>query len=118
MSEDGIAKFLAYAPDVNITWLLTGQGPMLLDRSEPVAAASSGEPLERDEKMLERIEQLTQENARLQGKIEAQRDFIELIISKLTKNNGGGNLSGLLSAEPPTRPIDPPKTTHDIVDLR
>lgn len=90
MSEDGIAKFLAYAPDVNITWLLTGQGPMLLDRSEPVAAASSGEPLERDEKMLERIEQLTQENARLQGKIEAQRDFIELIISKLTKNNGGG----------------------------
>ena len=29
ISEDNIARFLAYAPDVNIEWLLTGEGNML-----------------------------------------------------------------------------------------
>ena len=29
ISEDNIARFLAYAPDVNIVWLLTGKGDML-----------------------------------------------------------------------------------------
>lgn len=32
ISEDNIARFLAYAPEVNPTWLLTGEGSML--RSE------------------------------------------------------------------------------------
>ena len=31
ISEDNIARFLAYAPNVSPTWLLTGKGPMLLD---------------------------------------------------------------------------------------
>lgn len=30
ISEENIAKFLAYAPDVNPSWLLTGNGEMLL----------------------------------------------------------------------------------------
>lgn len=29
ITEDNLARFLAYAPDVNIEWLLTGNGPML-----------------------------------------------------------------------------------------
>ena len=29
ISEDNIARFLAYAPDVNTEWLLTGKGDML-----------------------------------------------------------------------------------------
>ncbi len=29
ISEDNIARFLAYAPDVNIEWLITGKGDML-----------------------------------------------------------------------------------------
>ncbi len=29
ISEDNIARFLDYAPDINITWLLTGKGDML-----------------------------------------------------------------------------------------
>ena len=29
ISEDNISRFLAYAPDVNIVWLLTGEGDML-----------------------------------------------------------------------------------------
>ena len=29
ISEDNLARFLAYAPDVNVEWLLTGRGEML-----------------------------------------------------------------------------------------
>ena len=36
ISEDNIAKFLAYAPDVNIEWLLTGKGDMLKHASTNV----------------------------------------------------------------------------------
>lgn len=34
ISEDNIARFLAYAPDVNYEWLLTGKGPMLKPTTE------------------------------------------------------------------------------------
>lgn len=30
ISESNLAKFLAYAPDVNLEWLITGQGEMLI----------------------------------------------------------------------------------------
>lgn len=33
ISEDNIARFLAYAPDVNIEWLITGKGDMLKDNA-------------------------------------------------------------------------------------
>ena len=32
ISEDNIARFLAYAPDVNREWLITGKGEMLKDK--------------------------------------------------------------------------------------
>lgn len=32
ISEDNMARFLAYAPDVNIEWLITGKGEMLKDK--------------------------------------------------------------------------------------
>lgn len=35
ISEDNIARFLAYAPDVNIEWLITGKGEMLKSPSSP-----------------------------------------------------------------------------------
>ena len=34
ISEDNLARFLAYASDVNPDWLLTGEEPMLLDSTE------------------------------------------------------------------------------------
>lgn len=34
ISEDNIARFLAYAPDINYEWLLTGKGPMLKPTTE------------------------------------------------------------------------------------
>lgn len=36
ISEENIARFLAYAPDVNIGWLITGRGTMLSDHSNPI----------------------------------------------------------------------------------
>lgn len=35
ISEDNIARFLAYAPDVNYEWLLTGRGSMLRTKGTP-----------------------------------------------------------------------------------
>ena len=37
ISEENIARFLAYAPDVNLEWLLTGEGEMLRQTSKPEA---------------------------------------------------------------------------------
>lgn len=37
ISEDNITRFLAYAPDVNPTWLLTGEGEMLKGERKQVA---------------------------------------------------------------------------------
>ena len=52
ISEDNLARFLAYAPDVNIEWLLTGKGDMLrrdqqapLDNPTTTAGTKEGIPL-------------------------------------------------------------------------
>jgi len=52
ISEDNLARFLAYAPDVNIEWLLTGKGDMLrrdqqasLDIPKTTAGPKEGIPL-------------------------------------------------------------------------
>lgn len=42
ISEDNIARFLTYAPDVNIEWLLTGRGDML--RKEDTSNQRHSEP--------------------------------------------------------------------------
>lgn len=34
ISEDNIARFLAYFPEINPNWLITGKGEMLLSKSE------------------------------------------------------------------------------------
>lgn len=45
ISEENIARFLAYAPDVNTQWLLTGQGPMLKTEEEsPTIPAATEQP--------------------------------------------------------------------------
>ena len=51
ISEDNLARFLAYAPDVNIEWLLTGKGDMLrrdqqapLDNPTTTAGPKEGIP--------------------------------------------------------------------------
>lgn len=44
ISEDNIARFLAYAPDVNIEWLLTGEGPMLSHPTPPTPPTTPTTP--------------------------------------------------------------------------
>ena len=39
ISEENISRFLAYAPDVNPEWLLTGKGPMLKSEEQPLPEA-------------------------------------------------------------------------------
>ena len=44
ISEDNIARFLAYAPDVNIEWLITGEGPMLSHPTPPTPPTTPTKP--------------------------------------------------------------------------
>lgn len=44
ISEDNIARFLAYAPDVNIEWLLTSKGTMLKDDLNGIQTANNSTP--------------------------------------------------------------------------
>lgn len=45
ISEDNMARFLAYAPDVNPTWLLTGEGEMLKTNRIPTATPTADIPV-------------------------------------------------------------------------
>lgn len=44
ISEDNIARFLAYAPDVNIEWLITGEGTMLSHPTTPTPPTTPTKP--------------------------------------------------------------------------
>ena len=44
ISEDNITRFLAYAPDINVEWLLTGEGEMLKTKRTPDEAPSDERP--------------------------------------------------------------------------
>ena len=44
ISEDNIARFLAYAPDVNAEWLLTGKGDMLKTPGSPSTSQDVTQP--------------------------------------------------------------------------
>lgn len=43
ISEDNIARFLAYAPDINVEWLITGRGEMLSTMQEKKQEKSDSE---------------------------------------------------------------------------
>lgn len=53
LSEDNMMRFLAYAPDVNLTWLLTGRGNMLITEDTQLAELDVAEqfPLRTDRKL-------------------------------------------------------------------
>lgn len=44
ISEDNIARFLAYAKDASPSWLLTGEGPMLKEDTDNVVRVAKAEP--------------------------------------------------------------------------
>lgn len=45
ISEDNISRFLAYFPEVNIEWLMTGKGEMLKTKHTPEALIPENEPI-------------------------------------------------------------------------
>lgn len=65
--DTAIAKIIAIYPDLNIVWLLTGEGSMLQSQNPPVQNNLVEYLREKDKK----IEELLQENVRL--KIELER---------------------------------------------
>ena len=44
ISEDNIARFLAYAKDASPSWLLTGEGPMLKEDTDNIVKVAKAEP--------------------------------------------------------------------------
>lgn len=48
ISEDNITRFLAYYPEVNAEWLLTGQGDMLKTKCTSEKQTSISEPVSKD----------------------------------------------------------------------
>ena len=104
-------------PDINLDWLILGVGPMLRDEARQKDDKPADQDAAASDELLDRIEQQAQEIARLQGRIEAQKDFIELIISKLSKNNGGGNF-GFPAIGLENSPIDRTNPSQDQADPR
>ncbi len=43
ISEDNTAKFIAYAKDVNLMWLMTGHGEMLKQKEDVFLTAKNGD---------------------------------------------------------------------------
>lgn len=101
LSEDNLTRFLAYAPDVSLRWLLTGTGNMFesLEDSPPKAAprpshiTNNEKDFAVDQLLLFikeqalKIEDLSREIGRLQA-------HIELTHSDLHAPHGGGYFAG------------------------
>ena len=83
MSEDNIARFLAYFTDIDANWLLTGEGSMYRDTT----VMSDTAPPDRDE-----IVRLLRE------KIEDQQKIIDLLEEKVEALMMGGNADTGLEA--------------------
>ena len=80
MNEENIAKFLAYFPNINANWLITGEGSMYRDTTEQ----SGTNPPNRD-KYIQMLE----------SKIEDQQKIIDLLedkIKSLTGSNASTNI--------------------------
>ena len=77
MSEDNIARFLAYFTDIDANWLITGEGSM---HKADTAVMSGTAPPDRDKYV-----QL------LESKIEDQQKIIDLLEEKVEALMAGGN---------------------------
>ena len=76
MSEDNIARFLAYFTDIDANWLLTGEGSMYRDTT----VMSDTAPPDRDE-----VVRLLRE------KVADQQKIIDLLEEKVEALMAGGN---------------------------
>ena len=79
MSEDNIARFLAYFTDIDANWLITGEGSMY----RTPGVMNEAPPPDRDKYV-----QL------LESKIEDQQKIIDLLEEKVDALMAGGNTGG------------------------
>lgn len=95
MSEENTAKFLAYATDVNIEWLITGKGNMLIDDKDNTAPPLENkefqemepEPPPENENIMSRFGQLIELNLEL---AKQNKKLLDLLESNLQKHNVAG----------------------------
>ena len=81
--DDKLLNILQQFPDLNKTWLLTGEGSML--RAETTASLSLGAENEEIRKLKERIKELEEQNAELR---EDKKYLKELLNSRGLSNCG------------------------------
>lgn len=87
ISEENISRFLAYFPEINVEWLMTGRGEMLADeprasvKQQPIIAderlVSQGVTPELITELLNRITEQAAEIGRLQEQIRQMQHRLE-----------------------------------------
>lgn len=86
MSEDNIARFIAYAPEISVNWLILGKGKMessdLLSDENQKSVTHDVRPLEEENKRLR--EELDSKNKIL----EIQEELIALLRKEISRFEG------------------------------
>lgn len=115
ISEENMSKFLAYYPEINPEWLLTGKGPMLRPdagaiynnvEEPPVKKGAKAGPPQPDpaaalySMLLERSENLARENERV--KIENEQLKAEIEALKNSREQSGSGNYATASPSPRT----------------
>lgn len=108
ISEDNISRFLAYFPEVNIEWLMTGKGEMLKTKHTPEALIPENEPIpsNKDNKnevtkqdfsasIIERLLATIQEQAEEIGRLRERVEQLECIKETKERPVSGAQSSGL-----------------------
>lgn len=108
ISEDNISRFLAYFPEVNIEWLMTGKGEMLKTKHTPEALIPENEPIpsNKDNKnevtkqdfsasIIERLLTTIQEQAEEIGRLRERVEQLECIKETKERPVSGAQSSGL-----------------------
>lgn len=108
ISEDNISRFLAYFPEVNIEWLMTGKGEMIKTKHTPEALIPENEPIpsNKDNKneatkqdfsasIIERFLATIQEQAEEIGRLRERVEQLECIKEAQERPVSGAPSSGL-----------------------
>lgn len=79
LNSNTITNIIAAYPEINLRWLLTGEGEPWKDNQEP----TDGLLLQQIEKLKERIRDIEIENAQLVGRNEANEKTIQILMNNL-----------------------------------
>ncbi|HLR00363.1 MAG TPA: hypothetical protein VK102_08295 [Sphingobacterium sp.] len=86
MSEDNIARFIAYAPQINISWLILGKGAM---EGAGISQKQSQSPISNNTTSLENENRRLREELENKNKIlEIQEELISLLRKEISRFEG------------------------------